>query len=352
MRNRSHCPGCNQYIRKRRGDRLLRCHTCGWTEGWPVLRWVTHYPRRFWRRTAFRRRRILGELQTTVKWLLILWIIGSAAGVGVPAVPDVDIDIGDGALGDGRELGSTGSPTATPAETAGAVAESDDQEQTSDQGEIDSDGDNIPNYREQELNDANPWRKDLYLTVVYGKNVEPLTDSQVNNLERRFSQMPVSNPDGTTGIRLHVLNQTEADEEIIWDKSSVETLRREYYTEKRLGDRECEAHMVVIGESVEEDTWGRGRMPGHFVVTDGTHDYTTQSGETVETMGTIHELLHNIVGEFPTEYDNVSTSAHTNTGYLSHAEEFDEIDHLSQPTRTILSNRGFAKPAENVINSC
>lgn len=41
-----HCPDCGQRIWRLDGDRLLRCHRCGWTEGWIGLRYITHWPYR------------------------------------------------------------------------------------------------------------------------------------------------------------------------------------------------------------------------------------------------------------------------------------------------------------------
>lgn len=35
------CPKCGQYIYRMSGDWILKCHQCGWTAGYPVIRWVT-----------------------------------------------------------------------------------------------------------------------------------------------------------------------------------------------------------------------------------------------------------------------------------------------------------------------
>lgn len=84
MQRRGRCPGCDQYIRKRRYDRFLKCYTCGWIEGWPLFRWLTHYPRRLWRQTRYQRRRIfrkgVGSLKIAGLLLLILWVATAAFG--------------------------------------------------------------------------------------------------------------------------------------------------------------------------------------------------------------------------------------------------------------------------------
>ena len=39
--NGDSCPNCGQYIYRFERDLILRCGRCGWTAGWPVLRWFT-----------------------------------------------------------------------------------------------------------------------------------------------------------------------------------------------------------------------------------------------------------------------------------------------------------------------
>lgn len=35
------CPNCNERRYRVSGDWILKCHACGWTVGWPVVRWIT-----------------------------------------------------------------------------------------------------------------------------------------------------------------------------------------------------------------------------------------------------------------------------------------------------------------------
>lgn len=37
-----YCPNCGQRIWRLSEDRFLKCHRCGWTVSYPVLRWFTH----------------------------------------------------------------------------------------------------------------------------------------------------------------------------------------------------------------------------------------------------------------------------------------------------------------------
>ena len=51
--NGDSCPNCGQYIYRFERDWILRCGRCGWTAGWPVLRWFTKsVPSQQLRRTA------------------------------------------------------------------------------------------------------------------------------------------------------------------------------------------------------------------------------------------------------------------------------------------------------------
>ncbi len=42
-RNEGTCPNCQAYVKRMDDDLFLTCHRCGWTVGYPVLRWV-RYP--------------------------------------------------------------------------------------------------------------------------------------------------------------------------------------------------------------------------------------------------------------------------------------------------------------------
>lgn len=37
------CPNCQAYVKRYDDDQFLTCHRCGWTVGYPVLRWL-RYP--------------------------------------------------------------------------------------------------------------------------------------------------------------------------------------------------------------------------------------------------------------------------------------------------------------------
>lgn len=98
-----------------------------------------------------------------------------------PLAADTD---GDG-LADGRELEEYG--------TDPTVADTD--------GDGFTDGEEVT--LERTLPGADPTRVDIYVEVDYMS--EPgLTDAEIERLEQTFADAPVENPDGSTGISLHV----------------------------------------------------------------------------------------------------------------------------------------------------
>lgn len=345
-RYRGACPTCGGWVRKLSGQRITTCTRCGWKPGLPVVRLLTHYPP--W---GYYRLRTVSLLWTATKVALVATIvfgvIGGTVGTGIPAIDRTAADV-VAAFNETFEESEDPSPqgggdSPRPSEESEAVVSA---------RSIDSDGDNLPNRQERELEGASPWRKDIFVTVLYGTNVEPLTDRQIADLERRFDRMPVENPNGVDGITFHLLQQESAGENIRWSAERFDTVRTEYYTRDRLDEWYCDIHMIVIGEDTEPEAWGLGASPGHFIVTNGTYDVPSRDGGSFETIGIVHELLHNVVGAFPARFKNVNSSSHTRSGYLSHSKSYDELDSMSDPTATLLSSRGFTEPAENVINAC
>lgn len=79
------CPGCGLRIYHLAGDRFRTCHRCGWTAGWPVLRWLTHPT---WLLFYFRRIRYspIGRLIPTVKLVLLVALAATVVAAGVPFI--------------------------------------------------------------------------------------------------------------------------------------------------------------------------------------------------------------------------------------------------------------------------
>jgi hypothetical protein len=93
----------------------------------------------------------------------------------------------------------------------------------------DKDGDDIPDKWEEKGADTNKdgiidvnlsainassTHKDIFLEIDYMKDHQPYNET-IQNIKAAFSNAPVCNPDGTTGINLHI----QLDEEIPYKKA-------------------------------------------------------------------------------------------------------------------------------------
>jgi len=102
------CGNCGEYIYRRRGDLLLRCGRCGWTAGWPGVRWVTRSVpvQQIWRSITWPR---LGVLVVAVGLVLLAPSLG-----GLPTAETVASAGGGGT----STPESVATATSTPATTA------------------------------------------------------------------------------------------------------------------------------------------------------------------------------------------------------------------------------------------
>jgi hypothetical protein len=238
-------------------------------------------------------------------------------------------------------------PALTPAalsvsDTVGDVANS-----TGDIAPTDTDGDGLLDSTEQAgetegghtLLGANHTRKDLYLTVYVGAGVEPLTDEEQADLREIWASMPVQNPNGTSGIDLHI-TQFELSDSVTTDLSqpSLDYLNDRVYERRVPVNAQCSVYAVALGEvTTETELDGRAFSPGYFAVVDGSETNTYDTQYTIRTVTITHEVLHNIVGEF----DDRTT--HTSEGWLSAGHETHGTQfYMADKTARKLSTEGFA----------
>jgi len=222
---------------------------------------------------------------------------------------------------------------------------------------IDADHDGLRLSLEQQLGTSDQ-HKDLFVVVFVGHDYRPLTSAEQAQLTSFWASMPVANPDGRDGIDVHVLRQVPLNTTPVLTidesgSSNFDTLRSQVYTQRNLGSWRCRAHGVLLTTVDSRTVSGEGATPGHFAVVEGTPvTYRTIPYDS-RVIGVTHELLHNVVGQFPDSYTNVTAGhAHTYSGVLSHAQVPGEYTYISGPTRTILSSRGFVTPSANTINAC
>jgi len=186
---------------------------------------------------------------------------------------------------------------------------------------------------------ADPYHKDIYVQINYGSEADRLSAAEREQLREVWARMPVENPDGETGITLHLDDQAprggRLDEPIrIVGKPSDADLT-EYYDDALMGSRTCTYHQALVGTVDGAESAGWGAAPGYSSITDEAYSANRGSNVTLRVGIMTHELLHNVVGEYQ------NGDFHTGSGWLSHGEHA-EKDYLSKRTARKLSTDGFA----------
>ncbi len=282
----------------------------------------------------------LGQFAAGVTVLLAVIVVIVAA---LPAMIGPVDDTGGGATEYAGQLGQQGLQQELTSDWGEAV-EGDAGPQTTvhqDSGVEgpDTDDDGLPDRWERAgetpdgtpLPDADPDHKDLYVQVNYGESIEPLTDEERRQLGEIWGQMPVENPDGETGIDIHIVDEGSLDEEALIDRNSEYD---RYYTEKQLGQRKDIYRQVVYGRLELGSTIGRGSMPGYASVVEGRQGEDHDTRYTPRVGVTTHELLHNTAGR-------VDGRSHTSEGWLT-STSTDE--YLSRATARELNQSGLYGP--------
>jgi hypothetical protein len=279
-----------------------------------------------------------------------------------PLTADTDAD----GLEDGRELEVGTDPLV--ADTDGDnLDDGRELEVGTDPTEIDTDDDQlldgwevrgrIPG-RGTPLPNASATRMDIYARVAYGTFTQTLTDRDLNIIEQEFRRMDVANPDGSTGITLHlgdnpphggILNRSI---NVTGPGASFESLREALYTDELLGNRTGVYHLVVVGHVDPAD--GYAEAPGLFSVVDERVALERRDKLPGDRAIVVHELLHNVVGDFTVANGTQESPAdrpgyhYETAGFLrSHAGNFSApwAPYLGFATQRELAVKGLKAPA-------
>jgi hypothetical protein len=201
----------------------------------------------------------------------------------------------------------------------------------------DTDGDGIPDAWERAgetpsgaaLPGADPQRKDLYVVVGHGEESSPLSDSERQQLRSIWDRMPVSNPDGSTGIRLHLTTEQGPVSGATVGVNGTEY--RGLYSPDRLGPRRCTYRYVALGSVSSDRTAVRVDAPGYAGVVDGQLRSEYTGSASFRVAATTHALLHMVAGELSGGY-------HTSDGWLTTGSPTEQ---LSRTTADHLNATGF-----------
>lgn len=180
---------------------------------------------------------------------------------------------------------------------------------------------------------ADPDRMDLYVQLNYGSNVSRLDRAERRQLRNVWDRMVVENPDGTTGIDLHLVHRGDRAGNLgqgvpIAGSSSVDR----FYTEERLGARYCRYHQVTLGQIQGSETIGYAEAPGRSSILDGSTFASYEGDVSFRVAMITHALLHNVVGD-------VSGEVHTENGWLEYPESDNE--RLSSTVAAQIERDGF-----------
>lgn len=209
----------------------------------------------------------------------------------------------------------------------------------------DVDGDGLPDAWERAgetpdgvaLPDADPRHKDLYVQVNRGATGRALTADERATLRQIWAEMPVENPDGERGVRLH-LDADPPGGAALGELAQVTEPgdAGRFYTREHLGERLCRYRQVTLGQVAVPNATVAAEAPGHAVVVDTGR--RTDAGDVPWRVHAVtHGLLHTVVGP------SADGSVHDASGWLASAPGPGD-DHLSAAAADRLSRRGFAAP--------
>jgi hypothetical protein len=216
----------------------------------------------------------------------------------------------------------------------------------------DADQDGIPNYWEESgvwVNDryldlpdwdANPQHKDLFLRLDFEAGFE--FDQQViDDMEQAFGNSPLTNPDGTTGVTLHVDGGASAPASVVgqFQLTLKDIQRVTGYTgfarSPEIGGIGVPQifHWMLNFDSTGSNVIGSSEIGGHFGFTAfpvdkweaalHVHILPGAAANFAQATNTTHELGHQLglhhhgAGEFPTNdtaYKSVMSYAYSNFG--------------------------------------
>lgn len=234
-----------------------------------------------------------------------------------PNVPDTD---GDG-ISDGKEVGEYDSdPTKIDTDNDGLedseeidefdtdpVEEDSDRDGVPDGAEVnqyetdpneeDTDDDGLPDYAEIHgdglLDEADPLKRDVLVEIDYMSGDMP-SRSDIRDTERAFSDAPIENPDGSSGVNLIIDVDEQIDQESPTDGRELDDLMAENFDHEDRGAFYGVAVQDTESYSEKVAGFSTGEYEnGQFAfMTDGENDEDWIDGVPAHLI--VHELGHSL----------------------------------------------------------
>jgi hypothetical protein len=269
-----------------------------------------------------------------------------------PTSADTDND----GLADPTELERETSPRSRDTDNDGLI-DSAEIEHGTNPTVRDTDGDNLLDGWEvhsEVYPNANPLHKDIYVEIDYMKSYS-LPDEERALIKSKFANAPVSNPNGTNGIDLHLVRSDQVPY-----TRTLGGMRTDEYEEKYFDHRGQAYHYAILVDrsSISPSVDG-GASPGSVHVSgtvDDTRMGTTFIHELGHSLGLMPDVYHGIdstdvpFDEYPSVLNyNAPSDHYSYTSEAASSDGFDDWEYIEQkmhtpPTRLM--------PGPNALDQC
>jgi hypothetical protein len=203
-----------------------------------------------------------------------------------PTNTDTD---GDG-LADGREVRALGTdPTANDSDDDDLAERLEVEVYGTDPSTADTDGDGLRDGVEAAdagpLADADPLARDVFIELDYMRGERPSKDA-IALVEERFADAPVENPDGSTGVTLHVVVDDAVPREPATGELDSLRLRLAHFDNESRGYHHA---LVAVDARLANTSVAGFATTGHVVT-----QTTGGDGDAYTTRGQAHVLMHEL----------------------------------------------------------
>ena len=141
-----------------------------------------------------------------------------------PTSADSDSD----GLNDGEEVTEYGTFPLSPDSDGDGLSDLEEEEYGTNATNPDTDGDGLPDGAEvnsEALSESDPLRKDVFVEVDYMQSYKPREET-MNLVEEAYEEAPIENPDGSTGISLHIILDESIETESTTDSEQKISIMR------------------------------------------------------------------------------------------------------------------------------
>lgn len=203
------------------------------------------------------------------------------------------VDSGEGTITVSTDLADTG--------TILANAEAD--------GETDTDGDGLPDTYEEE-NGGDPMHMDVYVEIDYMESCD-LPREELEQLKDVFADAPVENPDGETGINLHITSEEVPDATPFYWRTHDGPMNDMWDYRSAYGDfNDSGAHYIVLSKTYTNSSSHGISNPGDAMV-------PCESRTDLQIAHTINHELGHSMGLHTPVYDGIDSRNYSADEYPS-----------------------------------